>query len=77
MILANGYTFLAIGIIVVLFAAYMTLYILNKKTPVPEGCEHLQISDENCSSCTNSECSIKKGLDFEKINEEIKEEEEL
>lgn len=76
MFLVNGYTILAIGVVVLLFGLYMFLYIMNKKTPVPEGCEHLQISDENCSSCTNNDCSIKNGLDFEKINEEIKKDKE-
>ena len=76
MFLVNGNTILAIGVVLVLFAAYMILYIMNKKTPVPKGCEHLQISDENCGSCTNTECSIKNGLDLKKINEEIKNDEE-
>ena len=77
MFLVNGYTILAIGVVLLLFALYMILYMMNKKTPVPEVCEHLQISDENCSSCKNTECSIKNGLDIEKINEEIKKEQEL
>jgi hypothetical protein len=76
MFLVNVYTILAIGVVLLLFVLYMVLYIMNKKTPVPKGCEHLQISDENCSSCTNTECSIKNGLDIEKINEEIKNEKE-
>ena len=72
MFLANGDLILAIGVLVLLFALYMLLHIMNKKTPVPKGCEHLHISYDNCGSCTNINCSFKDGLYLEKIKEEIK-----
>ena len=66
---------LAIGIVVVLLGLYIFLYLMNKKTPVPKGCEAIKISEENCSTCGNTDCSLKK-IDVEKINEEIKKEKE-
>ena len=48
--------------------------VLNKKTPIPEGCEDLVIDDENCMKCNNVDCSIRQNINFKKIEEEIKEE---
>ena len=66
--------FLAIGIIILLIAIFFISYLLNKKTPVPKGCENIRINDENCSVCKNTSCSIKQKIDLKKIEEEIKEE---
>lgn len=66
---------LAIGVVILVIAIFFVTYLLNKKTPVPEGCENLQINDENCLSCGNDSCHIKAKLDLKKISEEIKEEE--
>ena len=56
-----GYLILAISILVALLAIFIVSFILYKKTPVPKGCENIQINDENCSSCGNSNCSHYKG----------------
>lgn len=41
-------------ILFVLLAAFAGVgYVLNKKTPVPEGCENLK---ENCEGCHISSC---------------------
>ena len=72
----NPYLFAAIGIIVLVVAIFFVSYFLNKKTPVPKGCENLRVSEENCMACGNTECKIKKGIDLEKIKEEIKEDKE-
>lgn len=69
----NPYIFLAIGVIIVLIIIFFVTYLLNKKTPVPEGCENIKISDENCMACGNMDCHIKQGIDFKKIEEELKE----
>jgi hypothetical protein len=37
----------------ILVAIYIGTYILNKKTPKPEGCEELK----ECSGCANVACS--------------------
>lgn len=70
--------YVAIIVIVILLSLYIVFYLMNKKTPVPKGCENLKISDENCSSCTNMDCSFHKKVDIniEEINEEIKKEKE-
>lgn len=70
----NPYVFIAIGIIIVWIVIFFVTYVLNKKTPVPEGCEAMKITDENCMACGNTECRIKKDMDFKKIEEQIKEE---
>ncbi len=38
-----------------LSALYFGLYLLNKKTPKPEGCENLEVACEGCNQidCTN------------------------
>jgi len=61
------------AISVLLLIIFFVTYILNKKTPKPEGCEDILISDENCGACNNTACSIKTKLDLEKIQKEIDE----
>ena len=51
---------LSIVILVALFAIFVITVIINKKTPAPKGCE---INIENCSMCSNSDCSLKKKED--------------
>ena len=75
MILAiNPYLIGAIILIAALSATFFISYVLNKKTPIPEGCEDLVIDDENCMKCNNVDCSIRQNINFKKIEEEIKEE---
>lgn len=69
----NPYIFIAIGLVIVLVAIFFLTYVLNKRTPVPKGCENIKINDENCMSCGNMDCHIKQGLDLKKIEEELKE----
>ncbi len=52
------------GIYAALIAAVLVglnawLYIANKKTPVPEGCENLR---PDCSACGIKECSLRAGF---------------
>lgn len=67
---------LAITIIVLLVVLFFVSYLLNKRTPVPKGCEHLKISEEFCLNCTNTECEIHEKLDLEKIKKELESEDE-
>ena len=71
------YLLLAILLIIGLVAVFFISYHFNKKTPVPEGCESLEISDENCSRCGNLDCNIKINLtkQLEEIEHELEEEE--
>ncbi len=67
---------LAITILVLLVVLFFVSYLLNKRTPVPKGCEHLKISEEFCLNCTNTECKIHEKLDLDKIKKELESEEE-
>jgi len=71
----DPYVILAIIVVIALVAIFFITYVLNKKTPVQEGCENIKISDENCLSCGNMDCHIKQGIDLKKIEEELKEDE--
>lgn len=51
---------LALTILVALLIVFVVSFILYKKTPVPKGCENLEISEENCAACNNKECSLRK-----------------
>lgn len=43
----------AVIFLTILIGIYITTYILNNKTPKPEGCEELA----ECSACHNFTCS--------------------
>lgn len=72
----NPFLGLAITILVLLVVLFVVSFVLNKRTPVPKGCEQLKISDEFCLNCTNTDCKIHEKLDLEKIKEELADEEE-
>lgn len=56
-----GYLILAIFILLTLLAIFIISFILYKRTPVPKGCENIEINETNCSSCGNKNCSHFKG----------------
>ena len=47
---------LAILFFALLVTIYIVLYLMNKKTPLPEGCENLKADCEGCKdyACTNT-----------------------
>lgn len=47
---------LAILFFAFLVIIYIVLYLMNKKTPLPEGCENLKAECEGCKdyACTNN-----------------------
>ena len=53
---------LAIVIIVVLVALFIGTYVLNKRTPKPEGCEEIGSECEGCqiTSCSNYKEKVEK-----------------
>ncbi len=57
----EAYLIIAITILVVLLVTFIVSFVLYRRTPVPKGCEHIKISEENCSSCSHKECSFYKG----------------
>ncbi len=65
------YLIISIALIAFLIALFFITFVKNRKTPVPKGCENIEISEENCSACSNTLCSIKGKFDVEKIKEDI------
>ena len=57
----TGYLILGISIIISLLIIFIVSFILYRRTPVPKGCENIKISDENCASCSHSECKFYRG----------------
>ena len=55
----NPYLIGAIILIALLLATFFVSYVLNKKTPVPKGCEKLLVDEEICANCSNTSCKIK------------------
>ena len=55
----NPYLLIGIIIIALLIAVFFISYVLNKKTPVPKGCENLLHDEEMCKNCSNTSCKIK------------------
>ena len=51
---------LSITVLVALLIIFVVSFLLYKKTPVPKGCENLEISESNCAACNNKECSLRK-----------------
>ena len=51
---------LAIVILVTLLAIFFVSFVLYRRTPLPKGCEHLKMSEENCASCDNENCMFHK-----------------
>lgn len=58
---------IGIIVIIVMILLYILLYYLNKKTPVPKGCEDIKDLESKCAGCNNKECSFRKKE--ESINE--------
>ena len=73
----DPFVWLAITILVLLVVFFFVTYILNKRTPVPKGCEQIKISEEFCLNCSNTDCKIHEKLDLEKIKKELESEEEV
>ena len=72
----NKYLIISIVVIAVLVGVFFLSYFLNKKTPIPKGCENLRIGKEGCTGCKNYDCSIRYKLDIKKIEEDIEEDKE-
>ena len=70
----NPYLIIAILLIALIAVIFIVTFIINRRTPVPKGCEHLKIEESNCLACSNTDCSIHKNFDLKKIEEELKEE---
>ena len=71
------YLVLSICLIVGLVALFFITFVINRKTPVPKGCENIKIEEESCMSCSNSSCEIKEKFEYEKLKEEFKKDGDL
>ena len=60
------YLVLAILILVLLLVVFIVSFVKYVKTPAPKGCENIKISEENCASCSHTECSFYKERNEEK-----------
>ena len=69
----TGYLIISIVIILLLALTFIVTFVINRKTPVPEGCENIKIAEEGCANCQIEECAVKVKLDIKKIEEELKE----
>ena len=72
----TGYLIISIALITFFVILFFVTFVINRKTPVPKGCEHIKITEENCSMCNNTSCSIKEKFDIEKLKEEIENDKE-
>lgn len=59
---------IGIALIAFLVVLFIVTYVLNKKTPVPKGCENIRLENDVCLACNKSDCHIKEEL-LSKINE--------
>ncbi|MDY0210687.1 MAG: hypothetical protein RBQ91_04685 [Acholeplasma sp.] len=58
---------LGLGILFVIMVLFVVISLLNKKTPVPESCQHAYMEAQNCETCAVSGgCSFKEALDMMK-----------
>lgn len=58
---------LGLGILFVIMVLFVVISVLNKKTPVPESCQHAYMEAQNCETCAVSGgCSFKEALDMMK-----------
>ena len=69
----TGYLIISIVIVLLLALTFIVTFVINRKTPVPEGCENIKITEEGCANCQIEECAVKVKLDIKKIEEELKE----
>jgi hypothetical protein len=59
--------FIGFGLLFVFMVLFVLISVANKKTPVPESCEHAYIEAQNCETCAVSGgCSFKDALDMMK-----------
>ncbi len=67
------YLIISIILIIVLALIFIISFVINKKTPLPEGCEDLKITEEGCANCQIEECPVKVKLDIKKLEDDLKE----
>lgn len=72
----NPYLIIAIALIALIAVIFIVSFIINRRTPLPKGCENIKIEEQTCLACSNSDCKIHQEFDLKKIEKELKEETE-
>ncbi len=79
MILAKSTGLLIVGIILIIFliGLFFVSYLLNKRTPIPKGCEQIAYDVQSCSGCKETSCEyhIRAEEMLKKMQTEMKEKE--
>ena len=68
------YLISAIALIAFIVIVFIVTFVINRKTPVPKGCENIKIEESTCLACNNKDCQIHKDFDYKKLEDELKEE---
>ncbi len=70
----NPYLIVAIALIALIAIIFIVSFIINRRTPLPKGCENIKIEESTCWACSNTDCKIHQEFDFKKIEKELEEE---
>lgn len=58
---------LGLSLLMVFIGLFIVISVLNKKTPVPESCQHAYMEAQSCETCAVSGgCSFKEAIDMMK-----------
>ena len=58
---------LGLTLILAFIGIFIVISVLNKKTPVPESCQHAYMEAQSCETCAISGgCSFKEAIDMMK-----------
>lgn len=58
---------LGLTLLLAFIGIFIVISVLNKKTPVPESCQHAYIEAQSCETCAISGgCSFKEAIDMMK-----------
>ncbi|MBQ9899943.1 MAG: hypothetical protein IJM36_02310 [Acholeplasmatales bacterium] len=70
----NPYLIIAIALIALIAIIFIVSFIINRRTPLPKGCENIKIEEQTCLACSNTDCKIHQEFDLKQIEKELKEE---
>ena len=71
----NWYLFAAIAAIAFFVIIFFVSFVHNRRTPVPKGCEHINIEEEFCLACKVEGCSIREKFEYERLKQEVEKDE--
>ena len=68
------YLIIAIALIAIIAVIFIVSFIINRRMPLPEGCENIKIEESTCLACSNTDCKVHQEFELKKIKEELEEE---